>query len=108
MTHPGAAGEVNDFADKLKSMQAVMVLLPGQAYDNLINKMEAEMTDDNAAGRLDTVKQEKLRMLVDHRSELARAQYTPDHWDSVKRSLMKFEHGLASLAGSDHRPTRIS
>ncbi len=108
MTHPGAAGEVNDFADKLKNMQAVMVLIPGQAYDHLINKMEAELTEDNAAGRLDGSKQAKLQMLIEHRSELARAQYSPDHWDTVKQSLRKFEHSLASLAGADQRQPRMS
>lgn len=108
MSHPGAAGEVNDFADKLKSMQTVMVLLPGQAYDHLINKMEAELTEDSASGRLDTSKQAKLQMLIEHRSELARAQYTADHWEAVKQSLLKFEHGLASLAGADQRQPRMS
>jgi hypothetical protein len=105
---PGAAGDVNEFADKLKSMQVVMVLLPGQAYDHLINKMEAELSEDGAAGRLDGAKQAKLRLLVEHRGELARAQYSSDHWQTVQRSLMKFEHGLAQLAGSDHRPSRIN
>ena len=108
MTHQGAAGEVNDFADKLKNMQAVMVLIPGQAYDHLINKMEAELTEDNAAGRLDGSKQAKLQMLIEHRSELARAQYSPDHWDTVKQSLRKFEHSLSSLAGADQRQPRMS
>jgi hypothetical protein len=89
-------------------MQVVMVLLPGQAYDHLINKMEAELSEDSAAGRLDAAKQAKLRLLVEHRGELARAQYTTDHWQTVQKSLMKFEHGLAQLAGSDQRPTRIN
>jgi hypothetical protein len=108
MGEPGAAADLNDFADKLKSMQVAMVLLPGAAYDHLINKIEAELTEDNAAGRLDQSRQEKLRLIVEHRSELARAQYTDDHWQAVLKSLMKFDHGLAALAGSDQRPQRMA
>jgi hypothetical protein len=108
MTAPGAATAFNDFADKLKDMQVAMVMLPGAAYDNRINMMEKELTEDAAAGRLDAAKQAKLGLLVDHRSDLARAMYTQDHWSAVIRALMKFEHGLAALAGADQRPQRMA
>lgn len=108
MTVPGATATVNDFADKLKAMTVVLVMLPGAAYDNLINRMEAELEEDKGGGRLGPSKDEKHRIIVMHRSELARAEYSDDHWDAVLQSLMKFEHGLASLAGSDQRPTRIA
>ncbi len=107
MTGPGATTAVNDFADKLKTMTVVMVMLPGAAYDNLINRMEMELEEDKGGGRLDPAKVEKHRIIVAHRSELARAEYSDDHWDSVLQSLMKFEHGLSALAGSDQRPTRL-
>jgi predicted nucleic acid-binding Zn-ribbon protein len=108
LTAPGAAAEVNDFADGLKAMTVVMVMLPGAAYDNLINKMEKELEDDKAAGRLDAARERKHGLLVNHRNELARAEYSEDHWGSVLRSLIKFEHGLAALAGSDQRPPRLA
>jgi hypothetical protein len=108
MIAPGAAASVNDFADKLKSMTVVMVMLPGAAYDNLINKMEAELEADKGAGRLEPARVQKHRILVLHRSELARAEYSDDHWESVLQSLMKFEHGLAGLATSVQPPTRMS
>jgi hypothetical protein len=107
LTAPGAAAEVNDFADGLKAMTVVMVMLPGAAYDNLINKMEKELEDDKAAGRLDVARERKHAIIVAHRNELARAEYSDDHWDAVLRTLIKFEHGLAGLAGSDQRPPRL-
>jgi hypothetical protein len=108
LTAPGAAAELNDFADMLKQMTIVMVMLPGAAYDNLINKMDKELEDDAGAGKLDPARAQKHRIVVVHRSELARAEYTEDDWAAVLQSLMKFEHGLAALAGSDQRPSRMA
>jgi hypothetical protein len=95
---PGAAAQLNDFADRLKSMTVVMVMLPGAAYDNLINKMDAELEADKGAGRLPPALVEKHRIIVRHRSELARAEYSEDHWDSIVQSLMKFHSGLDQIA----------
>jgi hypothetical protein len=107
MTEAGAVSKVNDFADRLKSMTVVMVMLPGAAYDNLINKMEAELEDDKGAGRLTPALAEKHRIIVRHRSELARAEYSEDHWDSVLQSLLKFHNGLDAIA-ADRPPTRMA
>ena len=98
---------LNSLADVLGQMVPVILLSPGLAYDNVINKMEAELSDDEAEGRLDVFKVKKLKMVIDHRGELARAKYSEDHWRSVQKSLQRFATGLATLAGADQKQARM-
>lgn len=98
---------LNTLAEILRQSVPVILLTPGLAYDNVVNKMEAELSEDAAAGRLDKARQKKLQMVIDHRSDLSKAQYTDDHWRAVQRSLQRFATGLATLAGVDQRPARL-
>ncbi|MBV1695387.1 MAG: hypothetical protein KGP27_13085 [Hyphomicrobiales bacterium] len=104
---PQATSQLNEIADRLKGMQPVMLVMGGGAYQNLLTVMEQELGEDRALGRLDEIKLAKHRYLVDHRADLARALES-GNWTAVSAALQRFAVRLASLAGSDHRPSRIS
>lgn len=106
ITAPAAAAQLNDIADRLKTMQPVMMLLAGGAYQHLLVRMDRELAEDRGGGRLDEVRLAKHRFLLEHRRELA-AALNVGNWHEVSASLQRFAVRLASLAGTDHRPTRI-
>ncbi len=93
-----AARRLNDFADGLKRLTALMVLMPGQAYGNIISKREAGLTDEELAMRLDPANARRLELLRLHMKELANAPQSADHWQSVGLSLNAFGRGLATVA----------
>jgi hypothetical protein len=68
--------------------------------------MDRELAEDRGGGRLDEVRLAKHRFLLEHRRELA-AALNVGNWHEVSASLQRFAVRLASLAGTDHRPTRI-
>ena len=103
-----AANRLNTLADTLKRMTALMVLMPGQAYGNIVQTMEAELNEDHAAGRLDQFLAAKRDLLRRHLGELGQADKSADHWQSVVGSLNAFGRGMATLAASaDQRPARM-
>ncbi len=102
-----AARRLNDFADSLKRLTALMVLMPGQAYGNILSKREAGLSDEELAMRLDLANSRRLELLRAHMKELAGAPQTVDHWQSVVQSLGAFGRGMATLAASaDQRQAR--
>ncbi len=93
-----AARRLNDFADGLKRLTALMVLMPGQAYGNIVAKREAGLSDEELAMRLDPVNARRLELIRLHMKELANAPQSADHWQSVVQSLSAFGRGLATVA----------
>ena len=104
-----AANRLNTLADTLKQMTALMVLMPGQAYGNIIQGMEAELNDDHAAGRLDAYRAAQRDLLRRHMAELSQADRSEDHWGAIVQSLNAFGRGLATIAArADQGPSRMS
>ncbi len=104
-----AARRLNDFADGLKRLTALMVLMPGQAYGNILSKREAGLSDEELAMRLDPASARRLELLRGHMKELAAAPQTADHWQTVNQSLNAFGRGMATLAANaDQRQARMS
>jgi hypothetical protein len=93
-----AARRLNDFADGLKRLTALMVLMPGQAYGNIVAKREAGLSDEEMAMRLDPINARRLELIRAHVKELANAPQSADHWQSVVQSLSAFGRGLATVA----------
>ena len=81
-------------------MTALMVLMPGQAYGNIVQKMAAALDDDHAAGRLDAYQSTQRDLLRRHMAELSAADRSADHWSAVIQSLNAFGRGMATLAAS--------
>lgn len=103
---PGAVPFIETFERKLKNTKHVQALLANGTYERFLEAILQEMGPD--AGSLDQMRLRKYELVAQHKSELLRAR-TAAAWDqNIIQSLSKFQHGLASLAGSDHRPTRIS
>ncbi len=103
---PGAVPFIETFEQKLKNTKHVQALLANGTYERFLEVILQEMGPD--AGSLDPVRLRKYELVAQHKSELLRAR-TAAAWDqNIIQSLAKFQHGLASLAGTDHRPTRIS
>jgi hypothetical protein len=75
-----------------------MVLMPGQAYGNIISKREAGLNDEEQAMRLDPANTRRLELLRMHMKELLSAPQSADHWQSVVQSLSAFGRGLATVA----------
>ena len=95
-----AANRLNTLADTLKRMTALMVLMPGQAYGNIIQTMEAELNEDHAAGRLGASQSAQRDLLRRHMMELSQADRSTDHWAAVVTSLNAFGRGMATLAAN--------
>jgi hypothetical protein len=93
-----AARRLNDFADGLKRLTALMVLMPGQAYGNIVAKREAGLSDEEMAMRLDPINARRLELIRMHVKELANAPQSADHWQAVVQSLSAFGRGLATVA----------
>ena len=86
-----------------------MVLMPGQAYGNILSKREAGLSDEELAMRLDPASARRLELLRGHMKELAAAPQTADHWQTVIQSLNAFGRGMATLAANaDQRQARMS
>ena len=103
-----AASRLNTLADTLKRMTALMVLMPGQAYGNIVQTMSAELDEDHAAGSLDAYQSGQRDLLRRHMLELSQADRSPDHWQTVIASLNAFGRGMASLAAkADHGRARL-
>ena len=100
-----APARLNLLADTLKKMTALMVLMPGQAYGNIIQKMATALDSDHAAGQLDAYQSAQRDLLRRHMSELSQADRSPDHWGTIIQSLNAFGRGMATLAANaDQRP----
>ncbi len=97
---PDAASRLNDLADTLKRMTALMVLMPGQAYGNIVQTMEAQLDKDHAEGRLDPYQTTQRDLLRRHMAELSQADRSADHWQAIIASLNAFGRGMATLAAS--------
>ncbi len=102
-----AVPRLNDFADGLKKLTALMVLMPGQAYGNILQKRVAGLSDEEFSMRLDSASARRLELLRNHMQELAGAPQTADHWLTVIHSLGAFGRGMAAVAGNAvQRPAR--
>lgn len=99
VTEPAdAPARLNTLADTLRRATAVMVLMPGQAYSNVVHKMMDELDEDHAAGRLDAYKSSQRDLLHRHVTDLELASRSADHWQAIVSSLNAFGRGMASLA----------
>ncbi len=95
-----AAMRLNTLADTLKHMTALMVLMPGQAYGNIVQTMEVQLNEDHADGRLQAYQSAQRDLLRRHMAELSQADRSPDHWQAIIASLNAFGRGMATLAAS--------
>ncbi len=93
-----APSRLNALADTLKRATAVMVLMPGQAYGNVVHKMMDELDKDHGEGRLDAYKSSQRDLLHRHVADLELASRSADHWQAIVASLNAFGRGMASLA----------
>jgi hypothetical protein len=100
-----AASRLNKLADTLRQMTALMVMMPGQAYGNILQSMETSLNDDHAAGQVDAYRSTQRELVRRHVAELGQADRSADHWQAVIASLNAFGRGMATLAASASQRT---
>jgi hypothetical protein len=106
---PSNMRDANDLAQLLKRHAGVRLLMPLGAYETLLGTMQDELAHDDAAGRLDRVKQRKLQLVARHLADVRNAdRMTRSGWDKVTASLQRFDAELAELAGTDQRPSQLN
>ena len=98
---PSAPARLHDVATTLHKMTVVLVLMPGQAYGNIIEAMLDALNDDHGAGKLNSLLATKRDLLHKHALELKTAYKNADNcWPMVANSLHTFAQGLVTSAAN--------